>query len=186
MSQYQRLCRSFSWNKGLTIPIIPMVHAADYQVLKNICGTGFGSPCETGWYGAGIYFTSSIPYFSSYLQAAPAPAILISFVVPGNIYPAVEHHLSNSTLRGQPIRSGHNSHYAICQKDGTIAQFPLEKNEQIFNELVVPQESQTAPIYLVKLAPPLLNAMLQDFKRELSVDRSQRSYDSLISALEDF
>lgn len=40
------------------------------------------------------------------------PAVLISYVIPGNIYPVTEHHTCANNLLGKAIRSGYQSHVA--------------------------------------------------------------------------
>jgi hypothetical protein len=50
-------------------------------------------------------------------------------------------------LLGQPIKSGYQSHFVVTNKEGG----PITKLNKFseFNELVVAQEAQAVPIYLV-------------------------------------
>jgi len=59
----------------------------------NICSTGFAtlSVLDAGWYGQGVYFTSSARYAVPYYATKKDPAIIIAYVIPGNIYPVIEH-----------------------------------------------------------------------------------------------
>jgi len=96
-----------------------------------------------------MYFTSFAKYTIPYCYAQEAPAVLVCLVSPGNPYPAVEHPLKASSLRGQAILSGFQSHYVVVNKGG----LPVEKMhfENEFDEWVINQESQVVPLYLVKL-----------------------------------
>jgi hypothetical protein len=45
-----------------------------------------------GYYGKGIYLTSYAVYALPYCLKAKEPALLISLVFPGNIFPVIERH----------------------------------------------------------------------------------------------
>jgi hypothetical protein len=45
---------------------------------------------DVGFFGSGIYFTTSAKYSIPYFATKPNPAIIISYLIPGNPYPVVE------------------------------------------------------------------------------------------------
>lgn len=79
-------------------------------------------------------------------------AIIISWVIPGNPYPVIEHPQKENNLVGyavspshlltgerHPIQSGYNSHIVITTKEGIPASDPNPR-VPVFDELVIPQE----------------------------------------------
>jgi len=71
--------------------------------------------------------------------------------IPGNIYPATESS-QKLDLVGMPIKSGYNSHFVIVTKKGEAAtKADYENGEELFDELVVPQENQAVPMFLIEL-----------------------------------
>lgn len=79
------------------------------------------------------------------------PCFLICLALPGNVFPAIES-IGSDELVGKPIKLGYNSHYAIVTMDGqaaTIADYQNQK--ELFDELVIPQETQALPMFIVEL-----------------------------------
>jgi len=63
------LVTSYTWNSHKTeVPIIPAAHGTDLVVAKQICSSGFAalSSLDAGFYGKGIYFSSSCMYTTPY------------------------------------------------------------------------------------------------------------------------
>ena len=62
---------------------------AAFRIIKN--GFGTVASVDDGFYGRGMYFTSSFKYASSYAQITPhGKVFLIALTVPGNSYPVTE------------------------------------------------------------------------------------------------
>jgi hypothetical protein len=54
---------------------------------------------------------------------------------------------------GKPQQSGYNSHYVAVKRDGEVASLDLLKDPEanIFDEIVISQESQITPVYMITL-----------------------------------
>lgn len=156
--KFRDLCASFSWNTPsdpLQPAIIAACHGTSFQTARNICETGFAANTavlDSGWYGRGIYFTSypvyCIPYTcTSSNGAVPSPALIISYIVPCNIYPVIESaeepSLGRESLLGQAIVNGYQTHYVRVDGTGHIG--------DKYDEIVVSQEAQILPLYIVHL-----------------------------------
>jgi hypothetical protein len=81
---------------------------------KSIARSGFGvisSEKDQGWFGKGIYTSSSMKYAHGYanlkLSGANEPGMLVCAVIPGNIFP------TNIIKNGRSLESGYQSHFAV-------------------------------------------------------------------------
>ncbi len=148
LTEFEKLTQSFSWNKPSRPVIIPVCHGTELIVAEKICETGFAvlSSLDQGWYGKGIYFTSYPIYCLSYICSRRQPSIIISFILPGNVYPVTEHNDSPESLTGTAIKSKFQSHYIRTDKKGKIV-----LNNARYDEIVISQESQIVPIYIAKI-----------------------------------
>lgn len=142
--QYQQLCKSFPWNEEGYPNILVMCHGTQYGLAKAICQTGFASlaKLDAGWYGKGIYFTSYSLYTIQYAASAN-PSIIVSYVIPGNVYPVIENSEHENNLVGKPIKSGYQANYVRVSSKGRIG--------TEYDELVITSESQILPLYIVNL-----------------------------------
>ena len=142
--KFSLLVDSQEWNDPQYPTVVAMYHGTSYAVGVEICKTGFAtlSLLDSGWYGSGIYFTSFYKYCIPYICSRKDPVILISYILPGNVYPVTE-----TTLAGKPLMSGYQSHYVKTNIAGKI-----DKDGE-YDELVVSQECQILPMYLVELEP---------------------------------
>lgn len=153
---WEKLNLSYSWNKNAP-SIIPVCHGTDRIVAEKICETGFAnlSSLDQGWYGKGIYFSSYSLYCSPYFSTKRKPAIILAWILPGNIYPVIEKHDSNDTLIGTAIKSGYKSHYVIVDKKGrslNMTDFEnIVENINVYNEIVIEQESQIVPMAIIDI-----------------------------------
>ena len=104
-----------------------MVQGTTSEAAWGISQGGFGviaSEKDQGWFGKGIYMTSSLKYASLYAKrsaslsttAATAgrgppkkPAVLVCAVIPGNILPVVD----VKTYYGKHVADGYQSHFTI-------------------------------------------------------------------------
>jgi len=160
--------QQFPWNQQANqLKISMMAQGTRSKVAWDIVKTGFAvlsSPKDEGWFGKGIYTTSSMQYASGYAHRTAIanqdkPALLICAAIPGNIYPM------NETQEGISVRTGYQSHFTIVD----LSQFP--SSEPLLNfesqpnnavdELVLFQEAQLLPMFIVELRypPPLVKAI---------------------------
>ena len=156
---YTNLVSKYNWNEDNTgIHIIPVCHGTDLAIGEKICETGFAalSSVDAGWFGKGIYFSSypeyCIPYFVSRIQ----PCIIVSWIIPGNVYPVCEKHDGVNTLLGSAIKPGYNSHYIVTNHQGLCINGDSNKDgdsKKLYNEIVVAQEAQIVPAYLIHINP---------------------------------
>jgi len=153
---YDNWATTFEWNKDLMVSIVPVVHGTDFKDALSIISTGFValSNFDPGYYGKGLYFSSSLFYTLPYLNIKKTPAVLISFVLPGNIYPVIEHPNGVDSLLGSAIIPGYNSHYVLTRRNGFPINSSLKPWEKFYSELVIEQESSVLPFYLVKVNFP--------------------------------
>jgi len=176
MHQFGDLAQSLPWNRiGELVPIVPMVHGTDAAVCWKIIDTGFSalSSLDAGFYGCGIYFTSSAQYALPYYSTKRNPAVLICLAIPGNVYPVTEHRKDENSLIGQPIKSGYQSHYVLTTKDGN----PCKQREapgSHFDELVLGQEAQVVPIAIIEFSQDKLIPFAKTFQREIPIQDQYR------------
>jgi len=168
---YQNMVKKYPWNSDLDLPIIPVVHGTDESIGWKICSGGFAalSSLDEGFYGKGIYFTSSCMYAIPYFATKPKPAILICFVSPGNTRPIIEHYNEEQSFLGVPIDTGYQSHYILTNKEGTPCK---KKLEHYYDELVIGAEGQIIPIFLVTIDNKNLGSVLQKFQRVTSENKN--------------
>jgi len=88
----QELCRSYTWNRPADkVPIIPVLHGTNAPIAWKIAQTNFVtlSSLDAGFYGNGMYFSTSAMYTLPYYALKPQPAILICFAIPGTPSPSL-------------------------------------------------------------------------------------------------
>jgi len=174
----------FPWNHGQdAVPILPMLHGTDLAIGEKIAETGFASlsSIDEGFYGKGIYFTTMAPYTIPYL-GSKQPCILLSWGVPGNTYPVIEHHTGNASLLGTALKSGYNSHYVRTIRDGTVAGLDLDPD--IFDEIVITQESQIAPAFILLVDPKTRKGLLRAWKEGSRRDKQSMAKNDPTSIVE--
>lgn len=99
----------------IQIPVLPFVHGTNLNIARKICTTGFANlstlvcsinssylkpPQDDGYYGKGIYFSSYALYTFPYFKSKEQPAIILSWVVPGNVYPVTENPFTTKSILG--------------------------------------------------------------------------------------
>uniref|UniRef100_A0A6B2KX99 PARP catalytic domain-containing protein n=1 Tax=Arcella intermedia TaxID=1963864 RepID=A0A6B2KX99_9EUKA len=153
-----------SWNAGAQVAILPVVHGTSLEIAQKILSTGFAnlSSLDNGWYGKGIYFSSSSLYCLPYLLNKKHGALIISFILPGNPYPVTEDPEGPDSLLGKALISKYQSHYIIVNLNGKLA--PPD-SPPYFDEIVISQESQIMPLYLLQLSKNI-SPLIQKFQRE--------------------
>jgi len=168
---YGILAQKQTWNSiEEAVPIIPVLHGTDVGIAWKILETGFSalSSLDAGFYGRGIYFSSSAKYTLPYYCIKRNPCVLLCLAIPGNVFPVVEDRREPNSLLGMPIKSGYQSNYVLTTKDGNPCQarMPLDS---CYDELVLDQEAQVVPIAIVEFDPVKLAPFARDFQREIPV-----------------
>jgi len=135
------------------VVILPVVHGTDLAVAERIAKTGFAalSSVDAGYYGKGIYFTSNGIYSFPYMLVRKQPALIVSWVLTGNPYPVIEDHDASVNLMGGALKSGHQSHYVVVGRQGRIATEAEWGRNDVYDEVVVTQETQIAPVYILEI-----------------------------------
>jgi len=176
MHTFGVLAQRSPWNTiSDLVPVIPMLHGTDAAVAWKILDTGFSalSSLDAGFYGSGIYFTSSAQYALPYYSGKKNPAVLICLAIPGNVYPVTEHPKSENTIMGQPIKSGYQSHYVLTTKDGNPCTQRAAPGSH-YDELVLSQEAQVVPIAIIEFSQGKLVPFALRFQREIPVQAQYR------------
>jgi len=136
-----------------------MIQATRYNAAHRIAKNGFGtiSSLDPGFYGTGIYFTSTPDYARYYNDKFyHESTFLISLVLPGTAFPVIEHHLTDE-ICGKPLRPGYQSHYVIVDKIGSVFdKDPFKPPPNSNDELVVFEGCQVLPIFLIFSKKPAL------------------------------
>lgn len=151
--RYLQLAEYFTWNDPEeTVPILACLHATDFTTAKSIASKGFCAlaTLDEGFYGKGIYFSTYGSYVAPYFLGKEQPAILVNLVVGGNAFPVVEAAAEKDSFLGKPTASGYQSHFVLTKSDGTPVTAMHTEDES--NEIVVSQEAQVVPIYIVRVA----------------------------------
>jgi len=132
--------------------------------------TGFAalSTLDSGFYGKGMYFSSSALYCSPYFATKKDPVLLICLVSPGNPYPVIYGPKEEKNFLGAQIQSGYNSHYILTKITG----LPITKEDKAspFDEIVIPKESQVCPIFMVSIDVAKVGILMQKYKRDVATN----------------
>ena len=165
--QFDLAVRGCPWNSSTTtVPILPVVHGTHVDTAWKIAASGFAtlSSLDSGYYGSGIYFTSSAFYALPYYADKAQPALLICFVAAGNAFPVVEKNTEANSLVGAAIRRGYQCHYVCTNPDGSPCTVSAKNH---YDEIVVSQESQVVPSYILEFD----QAALLPLAKELQLTR---------------
>jgi len=175
-NQFRKLVQRFEWNDlAPTAPILSVIHGTSTGIGWKIIETGFASlaSLDAGWYGAGMYFTSSIRYAAPYFMSNSNPAVLICLINPGNPYPVTEPQAGANTLSGVPVKPGYQSNFVLTASSGLV-QSDFSQSET-FDEFVIPQEAQVVPIYLLELSRLRLKGMSDHLKSSASAFKPKKN-----------
>jgi len=154
---YNRQVVMFDWNRNLTdmdCPILAVVHATSKSKADKIIASGFAALAilDDGFYGKGMYYSSSATYIIPYFINSSEPCILICYVLPGNPYPVTEPPRASNNLVGHNLLNGYQSHYVVTRKDGLpFTAEDYSEHLRRFNEIVVSQEAQALPIFKIEI-----------------------------------
>jgi len=174
VDHWRKIVKEMPWNEGVsedigTAPVLPMVHGTGSAVAWKIVKNGFSvlSTLDAGYYGSGMYFTSNVLYAVPYFATKANPTVLVCLGVSGNPYPVVERRDEEKSLLGQPLRSGYQSHYVLTKIDGNPISEPPEEHDEFFDEIVLAQETQVVPVYLVEVSASHLTGFVKKYQRDV-------------------
>jgi len=166
-NKFMEYTTSYPWNISSThVNVIPMLQGTSKTAAWNIVKQGFATVAtlDDGWFGKGIYFTSAFEwarFFSTVASRKDLNAekcMVLSLVIPGNIYPVTEAHDSGESLRGKSVKgTGYQSHYTNVHAAnsyaggkaflaGHVCNPPAGK---VYDELVVFQDAQALPLFVI-------------------------------------
>jgi len=147
-------------NQNLDIPLIPSVHGTSLEVANNIALTNMAvlNSLDLGFFGSGLYNSTSVCYCLPYAVGKRNPAILISYLNMGNVYPITEDHRGSKSFLGSALKQGFNSHFVLTNKDGDI----YNGIGEICDEIVISQSSQVLPSFIITLET---EACLREFEK---------------------
>ncbi len=178
MAAFKDRCNSLTYNRDQPIPLIPVLHGTDIVVAEKIAKTGFAtlSSLDAGFYGKGIYFTTSLLYTLPYCMGKRTPAVIISYTNMGHVCPVTER------MTGQALKNGYNSHYVLTCRDGNIHSDKLKFYEDGCDEIIVNQEVQILPAFIVTLNVASCEKEMKNWERIIA-DEKERYVSSTTSPL---
>jgi len=152
--KYNQFVAKCEWNKDIRTHILPAVHGTDIAIANAISETGFAalSSLDAGFFGKGIYFTTHSLYTLPYICSKRNPALILSWILPGNSYPVIEQPDGPNTLCGGALKNGCNSHFIVTTKAGKPPT-TIEVGAQVYDEIMIPQEAQIVPAFILELEP---------------------------------
>jgi len=172
-SEYEKRINESPWNQHIDpqhpeLPIMPVLHGTDLKIAEKICQTGFAttSSLDAGYYGQGMYFSTYALYCLPYFCTRKEPVILLCYALPGNIFPVVESPKAADHLVGAALKTGYQSHYILTNRQGEISDFGSPDH---FDELVIPQESQVIPAYILRIGKANLVALGKEWTRTVAI-----------------
>ena len=150
-------------NKNLEVPLIPVVHGTSLEVANSIalCNMACLSSLDSGFFACGVYNSTSVCYCLPYAVGKRNPAIIISYLNMGNIFPVTESHNGPRSLMGSALKQGYNSHFVLTTKDGNV----FDGTGDICDELVINQSSQILPAFIIELDHELCLLEFDKWKR---------------------
>jgi len=74
----------------------------------------------------------------------------------------------NNVLFGNPVKAGYNSHWVLTGIDGHAIK-SVENSSEIFDELVIAQEKQIVPAFVLQLTKSEKLQNLYNYKRNLEI-----------------
>lgn len=138
LDHFKEIGSSYEWNTSdVRLPIFPAVHGTEASIAWKIANNGFSalSSLDAGFYGVGMYFSSSALYTLPYFASKKNPAILLVCLNPGNPFPVVEDRKEKDSFYGKPIRPGYQSNYVLTERDGSPCQ--KEKGTIFYVNIVI-------------------------------------------------
>ena len=127
VDEHERHLGKFEWNEDAQLKVSLMVQGTTSEAAWGISQSGFGviaSEKDQGWFGKGIYLTSSLKYANLYAKRSAKlttaatsttgdvqkkAAVLVCAVISGNILPVVD----AKTYYGKHVANGYQSHFTV-------------------------------------------------------------------------
>jgi len=143
-----------------------MVQGAQEETIWKVCAQGFlpASIKQSGFYGAGSYFTNDIQYALDQTESSreDEKCFVVSLVAPGDSFPITEHPFKQDSsdnsqpnptgFLGKDLKEGYDSHFTIVKKHFVLSAFPIDEPlnfEKHAEELVIFQSQQAYPLFVV-------------------------------------
>lgn len=174
----------FQWNQNERVGILPVLHGTSITNAWKVCVGGFAnlSLLDVGFYGSGIYFTTSAKYSIPYFATKANPALIISYLIPGNPFPVVEHPKGPDSILGNTLKPGYQSHFVSTTSRGEPHAKPTKHH--VYDEIVINQEAQVAPAYVLELDASSFFALIKQFERktieaDVSINRLEEQFERL-------
>lgn len=105
--RFANILSSFPWyDKEQDVPIACVVHGTALSVAWKIAENGFSnlSLLDAGYYGRGMYFSSSATYTLPYYATTAEPSLIVCFLIPGAPVSSPRHFsLFSPSLQGNPL-----------------------------------------------------------------------------------
>lgn len=132
------------------------------ETAWKIVKSGFATVAtiDEGYFGKGIYFTSDVNYAKYYAELAAGKSrprgkqcLILSVVIPGNIYPVTEDHKGPDSLLSKPCKGvGYQSHFTNVHstRDGNFGCVCNPPQPDNYDELVVFQDAQALPLFIIE------------------------------------
>jgi hypothetical protein len=96
----------------------------------------------------------------------------------GNAYPVIEHPRKADSLAGTIIKPGYQSHYVCTDNKGMPYPKMVTDYKNVYDEIVINQEAQVAPAYVLMLDPTSFPKLIIEFNRKTAVPRGEQSQSS--------
>ncbi|CAF1175369.1 unnamed protein product [Adineta steineri] len=111
---------------------------------ENFC---FMGKTDIGWYGQGIYFTSSPNYAISYDKTGEK----INYIICSIVSLGKTLHINNMNYKGKPLHPDYNSHYVQVDTEKKSNR-PIKNNkDKYYEEFVIKDKKQILPLYIIGL-----------------------------------
>jgi len=115
VTEHEGHLSKFEWNTSEQLKVSLMVQGTTTEAGWSIAQGGFGvvaSENDQGWFGKGIYVSSSMRYAHQYAgrsasMGKKAPALLVCAIAPGNAFPIIQR------KDGRSVEDGYQSHFTI-------------------------------------------------------------------------
>jgi len=161
LDQLTQLTKQVSHNRN--VKIVRMWHGCSYELLPYIISDGFATVSirDEGWFGRGMYFTSSAKYATQY--SGKYGCLIMSYIIILNPFPIITDdapvHMETSTFRfnGQGNYKTYQCHYAPVAPISYEAKYLDNRppatghDDSVFDELVVFQQADILPQIVVHL-----------------------------------
>jgi hypothetical protein len=173
ISQFQNYIAMWDWNKDLDIsdsPIVVAAHGTSAKTGWKIVSSGFAalSTLDDGYYGNGIYFSSHCTYTVPYFSVHGDPCLIICSLIPGNPYPVIEPPNDENSVKGSNLITGYQSHYVVTRTNGyPFTQEDYDSENPSFDEIVVFQEAQVLPLFLLVIDSSNIRELITAYQRQI-------------------